>query len=119
MKKWVVCLSGNGFLLKNDVKEKYESTFDINSIGLIKKEYDNNNFLIWFIGDDTYRIIPKTSIKEIDINETGDKYPNKICNICHRLLPIKEFDRNQNNLHGIIRRPSCRRCRTSIDKRAP
>ena len=41
----------------------------------------------------------------------------KICNVCHCLL--EDFARNQNNIHGIVRRPSCNRCRTDIDKRAP
>lgn len=51
--------------------------------------------------------------------QTGDKFANKICNICHRLLPREEFSRNQTNKHGILRRPICKRCRTDIDKRAP
>lgn len=43
----------------------------------------------------------------------------KICNICHCLLPVGQFAINQRNKHGIIRRPTCLRCRTNIDKRAP
>jgi len=46
-------------------------------------------------------------------------FQKKICNICHRLLPIEQFAKNQRNKHGIVRRPSCNRCRTDIDKRAP
>ncbi|MDR0518270.1 MAG: endonuclease VII domain-containing protein, partial [Fibromonadaceae bacterium] len=43
----------------------------------------------------------------------------KICNVCHCLKPTENFAKNQNNLHGTVRRPSCQKCRTSIDKRAP
>ena len=53
----------------------------------------------------------------LDVNQTGNKYPQKICNVCHCLL--EDFARSQNNIHGIVRRPSCNRCRTDIDKRAP
>ena len=55
----------------------------------------------------------------MNVLETGDKRPRKICNICHCLLPVDAFAKNQSNRHGIIRRPSCQQCRTDIDKRAP
>jgi hypothetical protein len=42
----------------------------------------------------------------------------KICDVCHCLKPTKNFTGNQNNLHGIIRSQTCRKCGTSIDKRA-
>lgn len=35
------------------------------------------------------------------------------------LLPVEQFVKNQRNKHGIVRRPSCNRCRTDIDKRKP
>ena len=49
-----------------------------------------------------------------DVAQTGDAYTRKICNICHRLLPTTEFERNQNNINRPVRRPSCRTCRKTL-----
>jgi transcription elongation factor Elf1 len=75
--------------------------------------------LIWLIGADCDFIIPKVEVEEIDVTRTGDKFEFKICNVCHCIKSVENFARNQNNLHGTIRRPSCNKCRTTIDKRAP
>jgi hypothetical protein len=51
-----------------------------------------------------------------DVTKTGDNFPNKVCNICHRLLPTPNFSRNQNGINNrIIRRPSCDECRVILD----
>jgi len=55
-------------------------------------------------------------IKVFDISQTGDGYPKKICNVCHKLLDTTLFDRNQNGVNNrIIRRPSCKNCRIHMD----
>jgi transcription elongation factor Elf1 len=118
MNRWVVCKQGKGCLVKNGIQEKLKTNFDKNSVGLIKEE-NGDNFLVWLIGNDSDFIIPKTAVEEIDVTKTGDKFEFKICNVCHCLKPVGNFAKNQNNLHGIIRRPSCNKCRTTIDKRAP
>jgi hypothetical protein len=118
MNGWVVCKQGKGYLVKNDVQEKLKTNFDKDAVGIIKEDR-GENLLIWLIGTDTYWIVPKTEVEEIDVTKTGDKFDFKICNICHCLKPTENFAKNQNNLHGIIRRPTCQKCRTSIDKRAP
>lgn len=117
MNKWVVCHEGKGHLYKNNIKEKLETNFDVDSVGLIKEEKDD--YIVWLIGSDSTWFIAKKDIEEFDVTKTGDKYSHKICNVCHCLKPVEQFDKNQNNLHGVVRRPSCRKCRTSIDKRAP
>ena len=73
---------------------------------------------VWLIGPDQEWDVSLREIHEIDVLDTGDKKSHKICNVCHCLLPVENFARNQTNLHGIVRRPSCKRCRTDIDKRA-
>ena len=55
----------------------------------------------------------------IDVTQTGDVYPKKICNICHRLLPTTEFARNQNNINRPVRRPSCQHCRKTLEGQSP
>jgi transcription elongation factor Elf1 len=118
MSEWVVCRQGKGYLFKNNTQEKFETNFNKDSIGLIREDR-GDNYLIWLIGNDNEYIIPKTDVDKIDVTKTGDKFEFKICNVCHCLKPVESFARNQNNLHGIIRRPSCTKCRTDIDKRAP
>ncbi len=74
---------------------------------------------VWLIGTNQEWDVPVEEIEQINVLGTGDKFDYKICNICHRLLSIEHFEPNQRNKHGIVRRPSCKRCRTDIDKRAP
>lgn len=118
MSKWVVCYKGKGNLYKDNIKERLETNFDVDSVGLVNGE-DGDDFIVWLIGIDSVYSVPKSDTRVIDVTKTGDKYESKICNVCHCLKPIAQFDKNQNNLHGSVRRPSCRRCRTTIDKRAP
>jgi transcription elongation factor Elf1 len=118
MNSWVVCKQGKGYLFKNNIQEKLETNFDKDTVGLIREDR-GDNLLVWLIGADCDFIIPKVEVEKIDVTKTGDKFEFKICNVCHCLKSVENFARNQNNLHGIIRRPSCNKCRTTIDKRAP
>ena len=83
------------------------------------KEDNGESLIVWLIGKNQKWTVPANEVKELNVLETGDKYDKKICNVCHRVLPVDQFDKNQTNIHGIIRRPSCVRCRADIDKRAP
>ena len=88
------------------------------SIGRVRDRSDG--FIkVWLIGIDEVWVIPASECEVVELAETGDKFDYKVCNICHRYLSVTSFARNQNNVHGIVRRPSCVRCRTDIDKRAP
>jgi hypothetical protein len=52
----------------------------------------------------------------IDPSLYGDDFPEKICNVCHQILPTVDFDKNQNGINNrTVRRPSCKTCRLSID----
>ena len=55
----------------------------------------------------------------IDVTKTGDGYPKKICNICHKLLDTTLFERNQNNINRPVRRPSCKECRKTLVGKNP
>lgn len=110
--KWVVCSHGAG------VRNGRTRSFPKNSVGILK-EADHDTARVWLIGSDQEWDVPVEEIKSIDVTKTGDKFDFKICNICHRLLSVDHFAKNQRNKHGIVRRPSCNRCRTDIDKRAP
>jgi len=117
-REWVVCRNGRGYLLKDSKPETLETNFDRDAVGLIEEDR-GDSLLIWLIGSDTRWIVPRTEIEQINVERTGDRFFHKICNVCHCLKPVEQFDKNQNNLHGVVRRPSCRKCRTSIDKRVP
>ena len=107
---------------------------DINTQELIVHRYE-----VLFIIEKNHqrcRVISITTGKEFDIpnenidnvneeinfyasfdpTQTGDNFQNKVCNVCHRLLPTERFDINQHGKDNrIVRRPSCIFCREIID----
>ena len=115
--EWVVCIKGEGRLHEDGKLARRTRAFEPNSVGLVK-EVNLNSVIVWLIGTNETWEIPASDVKQIDVHKTGDKFQRKICNICHRLLLVDFFDKNQNNKHGVLRRPSCIKCRTDIDKRA-
>ena len=116
--RWVVCIEGKGRLHEHGVPENRTRKFKVNSIGLVQEDH-GKSLMVWLIGRNEIWTVPASKVEDIDVGKTGDKFKKKICNICHCLLPVSHFARNQTNLHGILRRPTCIRCRTDIDKRAP
>jgi hypothetical protein len=115
---WVVCLKGKGREVVNGKEDAYETNFAANAVGILESEHDTG-CVVWLIGTDSRWRVDSKNVNKIDVARTGDKFPHKICNVCHCLKPIEQFDKNQNNLHGVVRRPSCKKCRTDIDKRPP
>ena len=85
------------------------------SVGLIKNIL-GDVITIFFIGAN---ISVKTDNKHIiylDIHKTGKPYDKKICNVCHVLKDMREFDINQTDAKGRkTTRPSCKICRIEID----
>jgi len=118
MNKWVVC-KGTGYVFADNWKEKFKTNFSKDSVGLFQEKYDENHSIIWLIGTNTTWIVKNSTFHTLNVLETGDKFEHKICNVCHCLKPVEQFALNQNNKHGQVRRPSCKKCRTDIDKRAP
>lgn len=116
--EWVVCFNGKGYLHEDGRPENRIRNFDTDSIGLVR-EIQDDFVIVWLIGRNETWSVPKNETRSLDVSKTGDKYEVKICNVCHCLRPVSEFMKNQRNQHGIIRRPSCVKCRTDIDKRAP
>ena len=79
---------------------------DINDIGVVK-EIDNDTLSIYFIRIDKTINLNINHITEIDPSKYGDLFDEKICNICHRILPTKDFDLNQTGVnYRSIRRTS-------------
>ena len=116
---WVCCFGGSGFQHEADGSvSKRKRYFRKNAVGQAK-EIRGNTLSVWLIGVDQIWDVNIKDARVIAVLETGDKFSHKICNVCHCLLQVEEFAKNQNNLHGMVRRPTCRQCRTDIDKRAP
>jgi len=118
MTEWIVCRKGQGKLHEDGKPSRRTSHFPVNSVGELR-ERKNGMAIVWLIGRGETYSIPEKEIAAIDVRRTGDKFSQKICNICHCLKPVKKFSLNQTNKHGELRRPSCISCRTDIDKRAP
>ncbi len=57
-----------------------------------------------------------SDITYFDPLKTGDQFSKKVCNVCHRLLDVNLFQKNQNGKNNrTVRRPSCNECRCIID----
>ena len=58
----------------------------------------------------------KKQVRSIEIVEYGDHATYKCCNVCHRILSVDMFDKNQTGKDNrTVRRPSCKDCRELID----
>mgnify|MGYP000612006976 CR=1 FL=1 len=69
--------------------------------------------VVYLIGTEEF---VEASYEPVNPEDYGDNKPEKICNICHRILPTEEFQKNQNAKDNRqVRRPSCNDCRKKID----
>lgn len=60
--------------------------------------------------------LDKNDFDVIDVRKTGDGFPKKVCNVCHKLKRTSEFAKNQNAKNNrSVRRPSCRDCRIKME----
>lgn len=118
MPNWILCKIGRGKLVENGIPAVRPTHFPANSVGQIK-EAGESHTIVWLIGTNETWLVSNVNISSFAVAETGDKFSHKICNICHCLKPVDDFQPNQNNKHGPVRRPSCKDCRTNIDKRPP
>jgi transcription elongation factor Elf1 len=87
----------------------------VNAVGLVKV-VDKETTTVFFVGLNQVIEVPKEYVAYLDIDKTGKPYDKKICNICHLLKDISEFDINQTDAKGRkTTRPSCKICRIDID----
>lgn len=125
MTDWVYCPNGRGHLHElNPVSHPMRNIsplmrhFRKMSVGIRKSTTDELT-KVWLIGSNETWFVPTNEIENLDVLSTGDENSYKICNICHYLLPVENFAINQRNSRQLVRRPSCKQCRTDIDKRTP
>ena len=87
------------------------------SVGLVH-EVSEKYASVFFIGKGEIKKVTLEKIQYIDVYRIGEKkeIKQKICNICHQLKEISEFDVNQTDAHGRkTTRPTCKQCRIKID----
>ena len=84
-------------------------------VGVIKSE--NQNYAsVFFIRIWKEVKLNKNDFEIFNVRKTGDGFPKKICNICHKLKNTKEFAKNQNAKNNrSVRRPSCKNCRKQLE----
>ena len=93
------------------------SHFPQNSLGAIEDVVGNFTQVFLPGQGESYRV-RSTTVERINIDETGDEHPRKICNVCFVLKDTDEFSVNQRNARRLVRRPSCKQCRLDIDRRS-
>ncbi len=84
-------------------------------VGIIESEL-KESAPIFFIRIWQKVTLNKNDFKIFDVKKTGDSFPKKICNICHKLLNTTIFAKNQNAKNNrSVRRPSCKECRKQLE----
>lgn len=100
--------------VNKDITTK-DVTIKMNEVGIVQGELTDPS-RIFFVISGKSLLLTASDFEVFDVTLTGDAFPRKVCNVCHRLLPTIEFSRNQNGVNNrIIRRPSCNECRKEID----
>jgi len=88
-------------------------------VGIIESE-SKKSTLILFVRVGKKARLQKKDFQVFNPQKTGDSFPKKICNVCHKLLPTKEFAKNQNAKNNRpVRRPSCSNCRKILEGVSP
>lgn len=88
---------------------------DKDDVGIIESE-TQNTASIFFIRVWEKIELNKKDFQIFDVTKTGDAFPKKICNICHKLIDSNKFAKNQNGINNrSVRRPSCVDCRKYLE----
>ena len=93
------------------------SHFPQDSLGVVE-DVVRDSIQVFLPGQGESYMVSSDAVERIDIDETGDEYPWKICNVCFVLKDPEEFSVNQRNTQRRVRRPSCKQCRLDIDRRS-
>ena len=84
-------------------------------VGVLKSEYENHAS-IFFVRIWKQIELSKNDFETMDVKKTGDGFPKKICNVCHKLKKTTDFAKNQNAKNNrSARRPSCKSCRVKME----
>ncbi len=99
-------------ILTSSLIEEFIQSEDV---GVVKNRF-HEKLEVVFVGLDKTVVLDLHQVSFLNPKEFGDKYEEKICNICHKIRKTIEFDLNQNGKGDRpVRRPSCKNCRKKID----
>ena len=115
MKRWVECPNGQGHRIENGEVSDSQMSFGEHSVGYVEETTEADAHVV-LAKDHEKWVVPLSEIVDVNVTETGDRFDRKICNRCHRILPVEKFEKNQNSKKGPTRRPSCLACRAAINK---
>lgn len=88
---------------------------DKGDVGIIESK-TANGAIIFFIRIWKIAELDSAAYKAFNVKKTGDAFPKKICNICHKLVASSKFAKNQNGINNrSVRRPSCVDCRKDLE----
>ena len=95
-------------------KDNNLSLFE-NEVGIVVGVKDSEIAVFFPRNNQTFKV-QSSNLRRIAIEDYGDHALEKCCNVCHRILPVEFFDKNQNGKNNrTVRRPSCKDCREVID----
>lgn len=87
----------------------------IDDVGIVES-VEGTELTIFFVREWQLFKLQSEFLNVFNPLETGDAFPKKICNVCHKLLDTNQFQKNQNGINNrTVRRPSCNACRKNID----
>lgn len=100
---------------KKNIRILDTTSIEKDDVGIIESE-SKGNASIFFIRIWRKITLNKNDFKIFDTKKTGDSFPKKICNVCHKLKKTTEFAKNQNAKNNrSVRRPSCKDCRIKME----
>ncbi|PIR78000.1 MAG: endonuclease [Candidatus Magasanikbacteria bacterium CG10_big_fil_rev_8_21_14_0_10_36_16] len=102
-------------IAKKKIKIPNDLLIEKGDVGIVELE-TQNTASIFFIRVWEKVELNKDDFQVFDVKKTGDAFPKKICNICHKLLDSNKFAKNQNGINNrSVRRPSCADCRKHLE----
>jgi len=108
-------LTNKFVVAKIDIKTPNGALVQKDDVGIIEFESKESS-TIFFIKIWRKVKLNKNDFEIFDVSKTGDSFPKKICNICHKLISTDKFAKNQNAKNNrSVRRPSCQECRKQLE----
>ncbi len=100
---------------KRNIKILGQSLIEKDDVGIVESGLEGNTKIFFVRAGETARL-NKSFFEIFNVKKTGDAFPKKICNVCHKLLNTGLFDKNQNAKNNrSVRRPSCKNCRKILE----
>ena len=102
--------------IKEDVKSLDNIWVEKDDVGIIIESESNKGDILFIVRLWKNVKLNLDDFEVFNVIESGDGYPDKICNLCHKLLPTTNFAKNQNGINNrTVRRPSCQDCRKELE----